>query len=193
MDWMDSEVGSEWQPCRDEVGNVDTREMRTRRYFANANYRAGWISPLTQHLAVWSVAAGLIAGIGCVSVGWLRRQFAPHFPPHAAFAALAAPAFKLSSDDPYPEKAVRGEKGVFVFRYADRQIPDTQSNAAELDAIKEQLRQRKQRELYGNWMTQARNQTEIEIEHALLKGRKGIRIVQPFEHYPHQPTREPTQ
>jgi parvulin-like peptidyl-prolyl isomerase len=82
---------------------------------------------------------------------------------------LAAAAFKLSSDDPYPAAPVRGTKGVFVFRYVDRQIPDIQSDAAELDAIQEQLRQRKQREIYGNWMTQARNQTEIEIEHALLK------------------------
>jgi peptidyl-prolyl cis-trans isomerase D len=101
------------------------------------------------------------------TTGWFKRG--DTIPDVGFEPGLAAAAFKLSSVDPYPEKAVRGEKGVFVFRYVDRQIPDAQSNAAELDAIKEQLRQRKQREIYGNWMTQARNQPEIEIEHALLK------------------------
>jgi peptidyl-prolyl cis-trans isomerase D len=101
------------------------------------------------------------------TTGWFKRGDA--IPDIGFEPALAAAAFNLSSDDPYAAKPVRGTKGVFVFRYVDRQIPDAQSDAAELDAIQEQLRQRKQREIYGNWMTQARNQTEIEIEHALLK------------------------
>ena len=106
-------------------------------------------------------------GITPRTTGWFKRGDA--IPDVGFEPALAAAAFKLSLDDPYPVAPVRGTKGVFVFRNVDRQIPDAQSDAAELDAIQEQLRQRKQREIYGNWMTQARNQTEIEIEHALLK------------------------
>jgi len=106
-------------------------------------------------------------GITPRTTGWFKRGDA--IPDVGFEPALAAAAFKLSLDDPYPAAPVRGTKGVFVFRYVDRQIPDAQSDAVELDAIQEQLRQRKQREIYGNWMTQARNQTEIEIEHALLK------------------------
>jgi parvulin-like peptidyl-prolyl isomerase len=82
---------------------------------------------------------------------------------------LAAAAFKLSSENPFPEAPVRGEKGFFVFRFLDHRIPDVQSDLAEIDSIKEQLRQRKQMEVYRNWMAQARSRTEIEIDHSLLK------------------------
>ena len=110
---------------------------------------------------------GQARGITPRTTGWFKRGDA--IPDVGFEPALAAAAFNLSSDKPYPATPVRGTKGVFVFRYVDRQIPDAQSDVAELDAIQEQLLQRKQREIYGNWMTQARNQTEIEIEHALLK------------------------
>jgi peptidyl-prolyl cis-trans isomerase D len=113
------------------------------------------------------VELGQARGITPQTTGWFKRGDA--IPDVGFEPGLAAAAFKLSSDNPYPEKAVRGEKGVFVFRYLDRQIPDIASSAVELDAIQEQLQQRKQREIYGNWMTEARNQTEIEIEHSLLK------------------------
>ena len=83
--------------------------------------------------------------------------------------SLTAAAFKLSPDSLFPETPVRGENEVFVFRFVDRQIPAASSDDAELDAIKKQLQQRKQREIYGNWMAEARSQTEIEIDQSLLK------------------------
>ena len=81
---------------------------------------------------------------------------------------LAAAAFSLSSENPLPEAPVRGEQGVFVFRLLERRLPDAQSGLAEMDTLKQQLRQRKQRDVYQNWMTQARSQAEIEIDRELL-------------------------
>lgn len=81
---------------------------------------------------------------------------------------MAAAAFALSSEKPLPEAPVRGEQGVLVFRLLERRLPEAQSGLAEMDALKEQLRQRKQRDVYQNWMAQARSQAEIEIDRELL-------------------------
>lgn len=101
------------------------------------------------------------------TTGWFKRGDA--VPGIGSEPGLAAAAFKLSMDNPFPDTPVRGGKEVFVFRFMDRQIPVAQSDIAELDSIKKQLRQRKQREIYGNWMAEARSQTEIEIDQTLLK------------------------
>jgi len=81
---------------------------------------------------------------------------------------LAAAAFKLTPENPYPQAPVRGQDGVFIFRLLERRSPDAQSGGAQLDRIKQQLRQRKQGEVYQNWMAQARSQTEIEIDRTML-------------------------
>jgi peptidyl-prolyl cis-trans isomerase D len=101
------------------------------------------------------------------TTGWFKRGEAV---PGIGFdPGLAAAAFKLSQDNRFPDTPVRGEKEVFVFRFVDRQIPAAPSDDMELDTIKKQLRQRKQREIYGNWMTEARSQTDIEIDQSMLK------------------------
>jgi peptidyl-prolyl cis-trans isomerase D len=153
-------------PVFETVRERVEQDLLSERQWAQAEADA---QEMLQALRDGAVMAevGQTWGITPRTTGWFKRGDA--IPGVGFEPTLAAAAFKLSSDDPYPAAPVRGTKGVFVFRYVDRQIPDIQSDAAELDAIQEQLRQRKQREIYGNWMTQARNQTEIEIEHALLK------------------------
>jgi peptidyl-prolyl cis-trans isomerase D len=99
--------------------------------------------------------------------GWFKRDEA--IPGIGFNPALASAAFKLSKENPYPDQTVRGDKGVVVFRFIDRQVPDIPSGDAELDEIKNQLRQRKQREIYGNWMAEARSQSDIVINSDLLK------------------------
>jgi len=101
------------------------------------------------------------------TTGWFKQGEA--IPGIGLEPGLAAAAFKLSPDNPFPDTPVRGANEVFVFRFVDHQIPAAQSGDAEVDAIKKQLYQRKQREIYGNWMAEARSQTDIEIDQALLK------------------------
>jgi peptidyl-prolyl cis-trans isomerase D len=81
---------------------------------------------------------------------------------------LAAAAFKLSAETPYPEAPVRGQQSVFVFRLLERRLPDAQAAQAQLESLKQQLLQRKQGEIYQNWIAQARSRTEIEIDRAML-------------------------
>jgi peptidyl-prolyl cis-trans isomerase D len=113
------------------------------------------------------IEAGQPKNLAPQTTGWFKRGEA--IPGIGLDPGLAAAAFKLSQDNPFPDAPVRGEKAVFVFRFVDRQMPAAVSDDAELDTIKAQLRQRKQREIYGNWMTEARNQTDIEIDQAMLK------------------------
>lgn len=113
------------------------------------------------------IDAGQPKNLAPQTTGWFKRGEAV---PGIGFdPGLAAAAFKLSQDNRFPDTPIRGEKEVFVFRFVDRQMPAAQSDDAELDTIKEQLRQRKQREIYGNWMTEARSQTDIEIDQTMLK------------------------
>jgi uncharacterized membrane-anchored protein YhcB (DUF1043 family) len=57
---------------------------------------------------------------------------------------------------------------VFVLRLLERRLPDAQAAQAQMEPIKQQLLQRKQGEIYQNWIAQARSRTEIEIDRAML-------------------------
>lgn len=101
------------------------------------------------------------------TTGWFKRGEA--IPDIGFDTALTAAAFNLSADNPFPDAPLRGEAGVFVFGYRDHRVPDAVSADEEREALQQQLRQRKQQELFQNWMAQARSRTTIEIDQALLK------------------------
>ena len=91
-DWLAEDIGSSWQPCRSEVGTIDSREMRARRYFAPAEYRTGWFNKHRINMAIWSLCAAVIAGLAALGLALVLRMFAPETPPSAPLAALAVPA-----------------------------------------------------------------------------------------------------
>ena len=112
--------------------------------------------------------AGKARGLSPQQTGWFKRNDA--VPGFGTDPQLAAAAFQLSPAQPLPEVALRGEKGVSVILFAGRQVPDTLLvGTDELEAIKQQLRLRKQRETYGAWMSAARSQSEIEIDPGAIK------------------------
>jgi peptidyl-prolyl cis-trans isomerase D len=111
-------------------------------------------------------AVGQSKGLSPKATGEFKRNAA--VPGIGYDPGLAAAAFKLTSETPYPEAPVRGQESVFVFRLLERRLPDAQSGGAQMDALKQQLLQRKQGEIYQNWMAQARSRTKIEIDRAML-------------------------
>jgi peptidyl-prolyl cis-trans isomerase D len=111
-------------------------------------------------------AVGQSKGLSPKATGEFKRNAA--IPGIGYNPGLAAAAFKLTSETPYPEAPVRGQESVFVFRLLERRLPDAQSGGAQMDALKQQLLQRKQGEIYQNWMAQARSRTKIEIDRAML-------------------------
>ncbi|MGD9330555.1 MAG: SurA N-terminal domain-containing protein [Desulfobacterales bacterium] len=153
-------------PALEEVQARVTQDLETEKQWQQAEAQA---NELLQDVRGGKsfAEAGSSKGIAPQTTGWFKRREA--IPGIGSAPGVAAAAFRLTSDNPFPEAPVRGEKGVFVFRYVDQQIPDARSGEGQLDAILAQLRQRKQREVYGNWMAEARRQTEIEIDRSMLE------------------------
>jgi parvulin-like peptidyl-prolyl isomerase len=152
-------------PAFDEVKERVVQDVRAEKQWAQAESDARTMLQTLRDGKTF-VDAGQAVGLTPKATGEFKRNEAV---PGIGYApALAAAVFKLTSENPYPEAPVRSEQGVFVFRLLERRLPDAQSGLAELDAIRRQLLQRKQGEIYQNWMAQARSQTEIEIDHAML-------------------------
>jgi peptidyl-prolyl cis-trans isomerase D len=82
---------------------------------------------------------------------------------------MAAAAFTLSEQNPLPENPVRSGDGFYVFRLLDRQAPTEAITATDLEQIKTQLQQRKQRQLFEDWVAEARSRADIQIDRTLLK------------------------
>jgi len=153
-------------PPFENVAAEVEQDLIAERQWAQAETEAGaMIQNLKSGAAMAEVAAP--KGLTPQTSGWFKRGDA--IPGIGFNPDLAAAAFTLSTDSPFPDKAVRGEKGVVIFRYVDRRIPEIPSGDAELDDIRKQLHQRKQQEIYGNWMAEARSQSDIEINQSLLK------------------------
>ncbi len=83
--------------------------------------------------------------------------------------AMADAAFNLSAANPLPENPARSSDGFFVFRFKERQEPEGQIDQAQLDQARAQLRQRKQQQIFEDWLAAARAQAKIEIDHSVLE------------------------
>ena len=81
---------------------------------------------------------------------------------------LAAAAFGLNADHPWPQKPVRGEDGWYVLHFRGRQTPTTDADAATVQRLKAQLLQRKQNEIYATWLAEVRKGAEINIDRSVL-------------------------
>jgi peptidyl-prolyl cis-trans isomerase D len=82
---------------------------------------------------------------------------------------MTAAAFKLTKKNPLPDTPVRGEGGFYVFRFIERQQPEEKIGETQLEPIKAQLLQRKQRQIVDDWLAEARTRTDIQIDRKLLE------------------------
>jgi peptidyl-prolyl cis-trans isomerase D len=82
---------------------------------------------------------------------------------------MATAAFALTAQDPLPENPIRSNNGFYVFRLLERQEPEGDIEPAQLEQTQAQLLQRKQRQIFEDWMTAARARTEIKIDRAVLQ------------------------
>ncbi len=83
--------------------------------------------------------------------------------------AMAEAAFSLSAAKPLPENPARGPEGFYVFRFEERREPEGPIDPAQLDQARTQLRQRKQQQIFEDWMAAARSQADIEIDRSVLE------------------------
>lgn len=82
--------------------------------------------------------------------------------------AVSEAAFKLTEASRYPENVVHGAKGYYLIAYRDKKNPD----ASQLDSMraqmKEQLLQKKESEIFSDWLAQLKQKSDIRIEQNLL-------------------------
>ncbi len=83
--------------------------------------------------------------------------------------AMAEAAFSLSAAKSLPETPARGPDGFYVFRFEARRAPEGPIDQAQLDQARAQLRQRKQQQIFEDWMAAARSQADIEIDRSVLE------------------------
>ena len=83
--------------------------------------------------------------------------------------AMAEAAFNLSATQPLPEIPARGSEGFYVFRLKERRAPEGPIDQTQLDQARTQLRQRKQQQIFEDWLAAARAQADIEIDRSVLE------------------------
>jgi peptidyl-prolyl cis-trans isomerase D len=78
-------------------------------------------------------------------------------------ASLNESAFKLNSENRYPEKPFKNRKGVFVIRWDGSQKIDLEEFEKEKGQYRERLTDMKHRRIFENWIQSLRKNAEIEI------------------------------
>jgi len=81
---------------------------------------------------------------------------------------LAAAAFKLSPEEPLPEKVFKGRSGFYVIRLDKRIAPDGKGFADQEPTIRTQLAQEKKNKVFRGLLAQLREKAEINIEDNVL-------------------------
>jgi peptidyl-prolyl cis-trans isomerase D len=82
--------------------------------------------------------------------------------------AIAAAAFKLSSQNPYPPDVIHSPKGYYVIRFNRRNAPDIKGFEKEEKTISQRLLQEKQRKTFEALLAKIRSTNEIIIEKKYL-------------------------
>ncbi|MFO7962747.1 MAG: SurA N-terminal domain-containing protein [Desulfobacterales bacterium] len=73
-------------------------------------------------------------------------------------------AFKLTPENPYPDRAIEGSEGFYVIRLEERKEPDKQGFENEKDEIKETLISQKQSKTFDSLIDYLKNKSEISIK-----------------------------
>ncbi len=82
---------------------------------------------------------------------------------------ISETAFKLSSENRFPEDVNKGQKGYYVFRFRERKEPPAVDFEKERESIRKKLLQQKKNRVVEEWLEQVKKQNEIIIESAFLE------------------------
>ena len=77
--------------------------------------------------------------------------------------AVAQKAFELSSGQPLPDSAIKGQKGFYVIRLNARRLPDAQEFDKEKQQLQETLVNQKRLKAFNAWLSEARMRSDISI------------------------------
>jgi peptidyl-prolyl cis-trans isomerase D len=77
--------------------------------------------------------------------------------------SLTGAAFKLSRQNPYPEKPLWFQNQYYLLAFKDRREPGAQEFQKERDQIRAQFLDQKQQLLFASWMEGERRRAKIEV------------------------------
>jgi peptidyl-prolyl cis-trans isomerase D len=77
---------------------------------------------------------------------------------------LADASFKLSKDKPFSEKPVKGKKGYYLLKFAERKDPDTESFDKEKESMIKTLLEEKKLKTFEAWLAEVKSSSKILIE-----------------------------
>lgn len=85
--------------------------------------------------------------------------------PHIGFEQeMIETAFSLSSETPYSLDVMKGRQDYFLLALKAKERPDEAAFKLQQEKILEQLRVRKQNQVLSDWLTQLKEDSEIQIE-----------------------------
>lgn len=77
--------------------------------------------------------------------------------------AVSQAAFQLTSENPLPDSAIKGQKGFYVVRLKARRLPDAEEFAKEKQQLQETLVNQKKLKAFNAWLAEARERSDITI------------------------------
>lgn len=104
------------------------------------------------------------SGLEIRTTDWFRRNEA--VPDLGREPQFTEAAFHLSAQRPYPEKPVESRQGVFLLRFADRELPDAEAFEEQKDSISRMLLRQKRTEAFHSMLAQLKERSEIVVEEA---------------------------
>ena len=77
--------------------------------------------------------------------------------------AVSQKAFELSSEQPLPNSAIKGQKGFYIIRLKARRLPEAQEFDKEKQQLQETLVNQKKLKAFNAWLAEARKRSDISI------------------------------
>lgn len=82
---------------------------------------------------------------------------------------IAETAFKLSAKNSIGENVIKGSKGYYIIKYADRKVPDINKFDLEKKNIKASILRQKRLKTVSVWLSQVRKRSDISIENDFVR------------------------
>ena len=100
-------------------------------------------------------------GVTVSHTGWFKRNAS--IPEIGYESELAEASFKLSADNPLPERVFKGAKGYYVIRFGERKTPDAQAFEKARSEVTDRLLKQKQFKTFDTWLAGIKEKSDIAL------------------------------
>ncbi|MDD4072249.1 MAG: peptidyl-prolyl cis-trans isomerase, partial [Desulfobacterales bacterium] len=100
-------------------------------------------------------------GVTVSYTGWFKRNAS--IPEIGYESEIAEASFKLSADNPLPERVFKGAKGYYVIRFGERKTPDAQAFEKARSEVTDRLLKQKQFKTFDTWLAGIKEKSDIAL------------------------------